>query len=908
MGVGTVTTETETLQLTIDGMPVETTRGKTLLEAAIDADVYIPTLCYHPDVSPYGGCRLCLVEIEGQRGLISACTREAEDGMVVRTDSDDIHSVRRDTLELILADHEGGCLNCKLDGHCQLQDVSRYLGLDCGTGTMRGEPQPVDDSNPFFTFNPNKCIRCGICVRTCDEYVGVHAIDFAYRGFQEQIVPSTGTLWVESTCTSCGECVLRCPTGALTPKVAHQGSRTVDSVCPYCGTGCRVTLHLRGDKVVGVEAEGDAQPNEGRLCVKGRFGMDFQSSSDRLTTPLIRKNGELVEASWDEALDLVASRFGEIKDQYGPNSLAVMSSSRSTNETSFVAQKLARAVFGTNNVDNCARICHSPSVHGLTRSFGSGAMTNSIREIDGAECILLIGSNPTEAHPVIGDRIRRAVHNGTKLVVIDPRDTEMAQMADLHLQVQPGTDVALANAIGHHIVTQGWANDEFMDERTENYDAFWSVVRDYAPESVADLTGVPAEDIKKAAEMYATSEPSMILYCLGITEHRNGVETVISVANLSLLTGHVGKPSSGVSPIRGQNNVQGACDMAAMPEVLPGYQSWEDPEVIEKFENAWGVTMPDHGQGLFCTGLWDKVHSGGIHALYCIGEDPAMSEPNSHSVRQALEDIDFLVVQELFMTPTAERADVVLPAASFAEMDGTYTNTERRVQRIRKAVEPVGEARSDWAITAEISNRMGYSLPYESASDVFEELRNLMPSYGGMTYERLDENDGLQWPCPTEDHPGTMFLHEGKFSRGLGRFHGIKQQGPAEEPDDEYPFLMSTGRVREHYNVGSMTRRTNGLNDLVPRSFVEMNPADAERLGLKAGDAVKVSSRRGEVDAEVHLREIKEGVVWMPFHFDESPTNLITNDALDPICGTPEYKACAVRIEKTKNTSQTQDS
>ena len=900
MGVGTATTtETGTLQLTIDGMPVETTPGKTVLEAAIDADIYIPTLCYHPDVSPYGGCRLCLVDIEGQEGLTAACTREAEDGMAVRTDSGEIHAVRRDTLEMILADHEGGCLNCKLDGECQLQDVSRYLGLDCSTGGMLSEPQPVDDSNPFFTFNPNKCIRCGICVRTCAEYVGVHAIDFAYRGFQEAIVPSTGTLWVDSTCTSCGECVSRCPTGALTPKVAHQGSRTVDSVCPYCGTGCRVTLHLRGDRVVGVEAEGNAQPNEGRLCVKGRYGMEFQSSEHRLKTPLIRKDGEFVEASWDEALDLVARRFSEIKDQYGPNSLAVMSSSRSTNEISYVAQKLARAVFGTNNVDNCARICHSPSVHGLTRSFGSGAMTNSIREIDGAECILLIGSNPTEAHPVIGDRIRRAVENGTKLVVIDPRDTETAQIADLHLSVRPGTDVALANAIGHHIVTQGWTNDAFMAERTENYDAFWSVVRDYAPESVEDLTGVPAADIKRAAEMYATSEPSMILYCLGLTEHRNGVETVISVANLSLLTGHVGKPSSGVSPIRGQNNVQGACDMAAMPEVLPGYQSWEDPEVIEKFENAWGVEMPDHGQGIFCTGLWDKIHAGGIRGLYCVGEDPAMSEPNSASVRKALEDIDFLVVQELFMTPTAERADVILPAASFAEVDGTYTNTERRVQRIRKAVEPVGEARPDWAIAAEISNRMGYPMTYESASDVFEELRSLMPSYGGMTYERLDENDGLQWPCPTEDHPGTMYLHGEKFARGLGRFHGIKQQGPQEEPDEEYPFLMSTGRVREHYNVGSMTRRTNGLNDLVPRSFVEMNPADAERLGLKQGDAVKVSSRRGEVDAEVHLRNIKAGVVWMPFHFDESPTNLITNDALDPICGTPEYKACAVRIDKT---------
>lgn len=897
--------EEQTVSLTIDGMEVQAEPGTTVLQAALNADIYVPTLCYHPELEPYGGCRLCIVEVEGLRGWPISCTTQVEDGMVVRTHSDEIDTIRRETVRLILADHDINCLTCPVDGHCRLQDVAGYVGIETKPAPLREERRPLDTSNPFFTFNPNKCILCGICVRTCADIVGANAIDFAWRGMRAQIVPSTGTRWIESSCESCGECVVRCPTGALLPQGQRRASRTVTSVCPYCGAGCRIELRLRGDRIVGVSGEGQGRgwngwtvpPNDGQLCVKGRYGMQFVHSSHRLTRPLIRVNGQLRESTWDEALDLVATKLRELKEGYGPESLAVMSSSRATNELNYLSQKFARAVLGTNNIDNCARICHSPSVHGLTRAFGSGAMTNSIREIDGAQCIFLIGSNPTEAHPVIGSRIRRTVERGAKLIVSDPRDTDLARMADIHLQVKPGTDVALANAIGHHIVEKGLENGAFIGERTENFEAFRSILEGYSPEQAERTTGVPAELIKEAAELYAQSEPAMILYCLGITEHRNGVETVMSVANLALLTGHVGKPSSGVSPIRGQNNVQGACDMAAMPEVLPGYQSWEDPDAVGKFETAWNVKLPASGQGLFCTGLWDKVESGGIHGLYIIGEDPAMSEPHSSHVRDSLESLDFLVVQELFMTPTAERADVVLPAASFAETDGTYTNTERRVQRLHKALEPPGEAKEDWEIVCEIASRMGYPMDYDHPAQIFDELRKLIPSYAGITYERLEASPGLQWPCPREDHPGTMFLHQDKFARGRGRFHAIEQQGPAEPADGEFPYLLTTGRVRAQYNVGTMSRRTDGLNTLIPENFVELNPRDAERLGLAEGARVRISSRRGSLEARVHLRDIKEGVVWMPFHFAESASNLLTNDALDPICGTPEYKACAVRLE-----------
>lgn len=892
----------ETITLTIDGITVKTKLGKTVLEACREAGIYLPTLCYDPDLEPYGGCRLCIVEVEGMRGLPTACTLPAQDGMVVRTESPQLHTLRKDILELILADHAGDCLLCRKNGHCRLHEVSSYLGVDYRPALLRELTRPLDRSNPFFDFDPNRCILCGICVRACAELQGAHAIDFAWRGIETRVVPSGGGLWIDSNCEYCGECVSRCPTGALVPKNSQKASRYVKSVCPYCGVGCTIYLGVRGDRIVSVEGDRESPVNNGRLCVKGRFGIpEAVHSPKRLTKPLIKKDGRFVESSWDEALDLVAQKFREIKQRYGGEALGVIASARITNEANYLAQKLARAVFGTNKVDNCARICHAPSVHGLMRSFGSGAMTNSIAEIEDAHTILLIGSNTTEAHPTIGSRIRRAVRKGAKLIVADPREIELAKIADIHLPLRPGTDIALANAMAHHIVVSGLHNERFIKERTEGFEEFWAVVQKYAPEYAEKITGVPAEKIKAAAELYARGQPGMIIYCLGVTEHRTGVVSVQSIANLALITGFVGQPSSGVNPLRGQNNVQGACDMGALPEFLPGYQRWDNPEHVKKFEDAWGVSLPKtpgHYPLIFCSRMWDDILKKNLRGLYIIGEDVALTEANISKVRQALQSLEFLVVQELFLTPTAELAHVVLPAAGFAEIDGTFTDTERRVQRVRKAVPSPGECKPDWQIVCEISNRLGYPMNYRSAEEVFEELCKLIPSYGGITYKRIDEHNSLQWPCPTEDHPGTKFLHKEKFTRGLGKLVGIEQEPPEEVPDEEYPFLLTTGRVLQHYNCASMTGQVAGLVQLMPENFVEISQKDAERLGIAEGELVRVVSRRGAVRARVKIREIPEGVVWMPFHYKEEPTNLITNDALDPICGTAEVKACAVRIER----------
>lgn len=902
MNTSTTAERVETITLTIDGVKIETQRGRTVLEAINEAGIYLPTLCYDPDLEPYGGCRLCIVEVDGMRGLPTACTLLAEEGMIIRTESSHINAVRRDTLELILADHAGDCLMCRKNGHCRLQEVSSYLGVDCRPALLRAATRPVDRSNPFFDFDPNKCILCGICVRACAELQGAHAIDFAWRGIEAKITPSGGGLWIDSNCEYCGECVVRCPTGALVPRNSQKASRYVKSVCPYCGVGCTIRLGVRGDRIVSVEGDKESPVNNGRLCVKGRFGIiESVHSPNRLKKPLIKRDGRFVESSWEEALDVIAHRCTQIKAHYGPEALGVISSSRATNETNYLAQKLARAVLSTNKVDNCARICHAPSVHGLMRSFGSGAMTNSFSEIEDADVILLIGSNTTEAHPTVGSRIRRAVHRGTQLIVADPREIELAKIASIHLPLRPGTDIALANAMAHHIVASGLHNQKFIEERTEGFEEFWAVVQKYTPEHAETITGVPAKDIRRAAELYARAQPGMIIYCLGVTEHRTGVVSVQSVGNLALLTGHIGKPNSGVNPLRGQNNVQGACDMAALPEFLPGYQRWDNPEHVKKFEEAWGVSLPKtpaHYPLIFCSRMWDDILKGNLRGLYIIGEDVALTEANISKVRKALQSLDFLVVQELFMTPTAELAHVVLPAAGFAEIDGTFTDSERRVQRVRQAVAPPGECKPDWQIICEISSRMGYPMNYHSAEEIFDELRRLIPTYGGMTYKRLDENIGLQWPCPTEDHPGTPFLHKEKFTRGKGKFAGIEQEPPAEVPDEEYPFLLTTGRVLQHYNCASMTRQVPGLEKLVPENFIEISSSDATRLSIGEGDLVRVISRRGAVKARVKIRNIAEGVLFMPFHHQEEPTNRITNDALDPICGTAEVKACAVRIER----------
>jgi len=670
------------------------------------------------------------------------------------------------------------------------------------------------------------------------------------------------------------------------------------TVCPYCGVGCNFYLQVENGKVKGLRPSKEHPVNRGSLCPKGATVYQAIHHPDRLTKPLIKEGNSFREASWEEAYSLIAAKFTELKEKYGGESLGMLSSSMATNEDNYLAQKFARAVLQTNNVDQCARLCHASTVAGLISSFGSGAMTNSIEELARVKCFLIIGSNATEAHPVIANNfIKPALREGAKLIVADPRRTDLAKRADIHLQLRPGSDIALLNTMMNCIIAEGLHDEGFIRERTEGFAQLQEVVDRYTLERGAELTGVPAELIREAALTYATTDPASIIYCMGITQHHVGTANVISVANLAMITGNVGRESTGVNPLRGKNNVQGACDMGVEPEFLPGYRPMGDEEARRIFEEAWGVKLPRYEQMIWCTRMWDEVLEGRLRGLYIIGENIAITEANVSRVEQALNNLEFLVVQEVFMTRTAEFADVILPACTFAEKDGTFTSTERRVQRVRKAIEPLGESKPDWLILQELAQRMGYSMSYDSPREIMEEIRRSVPTYGGMSYPRLEDSFGLQWPCPDEDHPGTKFLHKDKFTRGLGRLQPAEHRPPAEEPDGEYPLILTTGRILMHYGAGSFTRRVASLERANPENFVELNPADAERYQIKDGDKVRVISRRGEVEARAILAEIREGTIFMPFLYQESPANRLTNDVLDPVCGIPELKVCAARVE-----------
>nr|BAL56236.1 formate dehydrogenase, alpha subunit [uncultured Acetothermia bacterium] len=675
----------------------------------------------------------------------------------------------------------------------------------------------------------------------------------------------------------------------------------VKSVCPYCGVGCGVILKAEENRLIGLRPDPEHPVNRGTLCPKGATAHEFVHHPDRLQKPLLRTGGRLTEVSWDEAYDYIVRELTRIKQRYGPDAIGVISSSRATVEENYLAQKFARAVLGTNNIDQCFRICHSATVAGLALSLGSGAMTNSIAEFaePGPKVLMLVGSNAPHAHPIIWTVwMKRAVKNGTKLIVIDPRTTEPAKLAAVHVKVKPGTEVALFNAMAQHIIAHNLHDTRFIEERCENFEQFWGVVQKYTPESVEKLCGVPAAQIKQAAELYACEKPASIAYGLGVTEHRTGTDNVRALCNLALITGNFGKESSGINALRGQNNVQGATDMCR-PETLPGYQSWNDPAVIEKFERAWGVKLPVPSSDafLFCSRMWERALMGELKAFYIIGSDPALTEGNITKVEKALQSAELVIVQDLFPSRTMQFAHVVLPAASFAEKDGTFVNSERRVQRIRKAIEPIGQSKPDWVILCEVAQRLGYTMSYRSPEKIFEEIRALVSIYAGISYRRLEEHYGLQWPCPTEDHPGTKFLHRERFTRGRAQLIGIDYFPPAELPDAEFPLVLTTGRTFMQYNCGTMTRRTKA-GRAEPENFVQLSAADAQKLGVTSGDRVRVRTRRGELIVTAQITEIAEGVIWMPFHYAESPTNLLTNDAVDPICGITELKVCAARVER----------
>jgi len=672
------------------------------------------------------------------------------------------------------------------------------------------------------------------------------------------------------------------------------------TTCIYCGCGCGLYLESENGEVIGSYPSGNHPVSKGGLCVKGWNAYEFINKLDRLKVPLIKSNSGFKEVSWEHALGTISKRLLEIKKRYGPDSLAFLSSAKTTNEENFLMMKLARAVFKTNNVDHCARLCHASTVVGLKATFGSGAMTNSINEFEDADLFLVTGSDTTEQHPLIGSRIINAVNDkGAKLIVVDPRKIELAKYATIHMRQNNGTDVAWINGIMNIIIKEGLLDREYIEQRTEDFEELKEAVKAYTPEHVEKITDIPSELLIQAAKLYAKTKKAMIVYSMGITQHTTGVDNVKSLANLAMLTGHVGFASTGVNPLRGQNNVQGACDLGALPNVFSGYQDVKDDVVRDKFEKIWAVVNLPAEPGLTVTEIFKKAKEGKVKGLYIMGENPVISDPDSNSVRKALENLEFLVIQELFLSDTAQYADVVLPAASFAEKDGTFTNTERRVERIRKAIEPVGQAKADWQIISEIARRCGYKqMNYSHPSQIMDEIAELTPIYGGISYDRLDPF-GLQWPCPSKDHPGTVYLHKDRFTKGRGTFMPCVYIAPDELPDDEYHFTLSTGRIYWHWHTGTMTRRTSTLDREAPGGYVEIHPQDAEKLRLRNGELVRVSSRRGQIEIAVRITEkVKEGSVFIPFHFREAAANVLTNPAVDPIAKIPEYKICAVKIEK----------
>ncbi|WPD21586.1 MAG: formate dehydrogenase subunit alpha [Candidatus Electrothrix scaldis] len=794
------------------------------------------------------------------------------------------------------------CLECGCTGlsKCELRPLCRDHKVSVTSAPVQRR-SAVDDSHFFINVDADRCIDCQRCERSCE-------FD-AFVFTKGEPVP---TLTIKENCVSCGACVDACPTGALTKKqlafpLLPGEAKLVRSVCTYCGTGCSVDIAVKNGTIVEIKALSDAPPNNGDLCIKGRFGYDFYRHPERLTKPLIRERLDqpFREVSWQEALAFAAQGFLRIQQEQGTQALGVLSSSRCENEVNYLAQKFCRAVFRSNSVDNCARVCHAPSVSGLRIALGSGAATNALEDIEGTEVLLISGSNPTEAHPVVGMKVRRALRKGGKLIVIDPRQTEMAKLADIHLQLIPGTNVLLINSLLHAILDEGLEDKDFIAARTENLDKVREHVAAYAPEVMVEQTGVPAELVRKAARLYCSTKKGMILYGLGMTEHRNGTQGVMGLANIALVSGNVGRRNAGICPLRGQNNVQGSCDMGALPYVYSGYQDVADESARKRMSGNWGMELPE-AAGMTEPEMYEAARNGTFKGMYCIGYDPLHTQGDVNNVRAAFAQMDMVVVQDIFLTKTCDMAHVVLPAACFYEKDGTFTNAERRIRRIRKAVDPPGEARPDWQIVCDLAQAMkqagqqdhdtGQGMTYPDAAAVMDEIAACTPNMAGVSYERL-EGEGLVWPCPSSEHPGTPILHQESFTRGKGWFSVLGNVETLERPDADYPLILVTGRRREHYNNGTMTRRCTGLLALVPEELLDIHPDDAVNLGISDGQQVRVCSRRGELEITACVTErCRPGSVFMAFHHEEPLTNLLTSPGLDEIALTPEYKACAVSI------------
>ena len=894
------------MNITINGVTCQAQEGTTVLAAARANGIYIPSLCFTEKTGAAARCRVCAVAIEGMRGgLQTACSAQVQEGMVIRTDTESAKEAQKMVVHLLLANGRHDCLICEKSGGCELQAAAYHLGIDRPELLFGGDgPRVADESSAFIAINRDKCIKCGRCVTGCNEGVVNRVLNFGRRGEGTQIILDADLPMGESTCVQCGECVQLCPVGALTEKKAvgkgrRWETRKVRTTCPYCGVGCQLDLHVKGERIVRVTGVEHAEPNQGHLCVKGRFGYDFIYAKDRLTRPLIREAEGFREATWEEALALVARKFKEAIAESGPDAVAGISCARSTNEASYNMQKLFRATLRTNNIDHCARTCHAPTVAGLATAFGSGAMTNSFNELAKAKLIFCIGTNMTEAHPVASYYVKQAVRNGATLIVADPRRHALAEHAHTFAQIKVGSDVAFLNGLMHVLVTENLQDQAYIDAHCENFEALRAKVMEYPPERASQISGVPVAVIQEIARTLAAIKPGTVCYTLGITEHTCGTQNVMSIANLQMMLGNLGMEGGGVNPLRGQNNVQGACDMGALPGDFPGYQKVAAPAARAKFEQAWGVAPLSGQPGLMIPEMITGLKTKQVKALYVFGENLANSEPNIQHVESCLAAAEFLVVNDIFANETTRFAHVVLPAAAWGEDEGTFTNSERRVSRVRKVKQAPGEAKPDWWIFKEIARRMGDDWASSSAQDIWDdEVSVLAPALGGIKYARL-EGDGLQWPCPTPGHPGTAVMHrDGAFTRGKGLFQAFDWAPPAESADPEYPFVLSTGRRLYHYHTRTQTGRS-GMDQLLPRETADLSAADAARLGIQDGEIIRVFSRRGEVRVPCRVTaEVPAGMIWMAFHFREGNANWLTNDASDTITKTAEFKACAVQVAR----------
>ncbi|RRO14086.1 formate dehydrogenase subunit alpha [Saccharopolyspora rhizosphaerae] len=885
------------MQVLVEEASVTVPDGATVLDAVHAAGADLPALCHDERLSPRGSCRTCLVRA-GER-LVAACTTPASDGLRVRLNDPVARQTAGEAVELIVSELPERALDLPAE-RSELVRACAHFGITTSSFSGAGHERGLDHSHPYVKLDRDLCIACGRCVAMCAEVQGTFALELTGRGFDTVVTAGDGGPWVSSPCVGCGGCVDSCPTGALSEPglLDLRPTTTTTTTCGYCGVGCTLDVHVRDGAVAAITPTHRAPVNRGHACIKGRFAHTFSRADDRLTAPLVRRGDQLVETTWDEALSTIANRLTSIRDEHGPDAIAMISSARATNEENYLAQKFLRTAIGTNSIDNCSRLCHSPSAAGLTASFGLAGGTNPLDDLDRTDCVLLAGANPSEAHPVVGARIKQRVMAGARLIVIDPRRTELASLADVHLQARPGSNVAVFNAIARVLIEEGHLDRDFIEQRTTSFNDLAQLVQENRLDHAAEIASVRAADLVEAARLFGRAQHPAIVYGLGITEHAHGTDGVRALANLALLRGSVGTPKGcGILPLRGQNNVQGASDMGALPDLLPGYQPVTDAAVRDRFAARWGGALPGR-PGLRIPQMFDAAISGELRALHVIGEDVAHSDPNANHVRSALRACDFVVCQDIFLSHTAELADVVLPAASFLEKDGTFVNFDRRFQRVRPALIPPGQSATDFTIVHRIAEAMGVDLGCRTPAEALAECASLTPIFAGLSHQRLDAEGPLHWPCQTPDRPGSAVLYLNGFATPDGRaaFAARPYLPPGEEPDAQYPYTLITGRRLEHYNTGSMTRRTQNT-ELLPGEALELHPSDAAHLGVVEGTDVTVTSRWGQATLAAHVtRDVAPGQVFTSFHFPHAAVNRLTSPHTDAVTGCPEYKVTAVDI------------